>query len=205
MFPCLYCFLMFNIAFIIASSNLTVKASLWPLETILYKYFLLPADDIPIQIVKDETTGDGKSNLVAITEEQESTETNRVGSMRQSKDQKTTSKITNFAGLGKKLKEKEKKASAQTMSKENIKATSSISNSDQAEIDANVNGCAIRKKNNTIENNTTIVDPNVTLIETERLASNNEITEGNSIETITLRTLNETEPTDSPIQISSVQ
>lgn len=56
------------------------------------KYFLLPSDDIPIQVLKDDTTGEGKGNLVSITEEQESTEPNRVGSMRQSKDQKTASK-----------------------------------------------------------------------------------------------------------------
>lgn len=61
-----------------------------------HKSFLLSSDDIPIQVIKDETTGEGKGNLVSITEEQESTETtNRVGSMRQSKDQKTATKIAN--------------------------------------------------------------------------------------------------------------
>nr|XP_012227806.1 PREDICTED: hyccin isoform X5 [Linepithema humile] len=93
-------------------------------------------DDIPIQIIKDETTGEGKSNLVSITEEQETTEPSRIGSIRQSKDQKTASKITNFPVLGKKPKEKEgkiaknvhvtsfekeKKLGSQTTSKESIK------------------------------------------------------------------------------------
>ncbi|XP_012055472.1 PREDICTED: hyccin [Atta cephalotes] len=178
-------------------------------------------DDIPIQVIKDDTTGEGKGNLVSIMEESESTEPNRIGSMRQSKDQKTASKITNFPVLGKKPKEKEgkvtknahiasekeKKLSSQATSKESIKGSLSMLNSEQqAEIDANVNGCAIRKKNN-IENNAIIIDPNVALIDGERLALSREtdITDGNNMEnSINLRTHNETESIGSSIQISSV-
>lgn len=180
---------------------------------------LLPADDIPIQVMKDEISGEGKSNLVSITEEQESTEANRIGSMRQSKDQKTASKIANFQVLGKKPKEKEgkiaknahvtekeKKLGSQTASRENIKGSLSMLNSESAEIDGNVNGCAIRKKNNSIENNAIIIDPNVALIDGERLTSlNDDITDGSNIETsINLKAHNETESMNSSIQVSSV-
>ncbi|XP_011872167.1 PREDICTED: hyccin isoform X3 [Vollenhovia emeryi] len=172
-------------------------------------------DDIPIQVVKDETTGENKGNLVSIMEEPEATEPNRIGSMRQSKDQKTASKITNFPVLGKKPKEKEgkvtknasseRKLSSQATSKEGIKGSLSMLNSEQqAEIDGNVNGCAIRKKNN-VENNTIIIDPNVALIESERLALSSDITDGNNMEnSINLRAHNETESIGSSIQISSV-
>ncbi|XP_077271853.1 PI4KA lipid kinase complex subunit hyccin isoform X1 [Temnothorax americanus] len=177
-------------------------------------------DDIPIQVVKDETTGEGKGNLVSIMEEPESTEPNRIGSMRQSKDQKTASKITNFPVLGKKPKEKEgkvtknahvassekeKKLGSQATSKESIKGNLSMLNSEQqAEIDGNVNGCAIRKKNN-IENNSIIIDPNVALIDGERLALSSDVTDGSNMEnSINLRAHNETESLGSSIQISSV-
>ncbi|KYM97731.1 PREDICTED: hyccin isoform X2 [Cyphomyrmex costatus] len=177
--------------------------------------------DIPIQVIKDDTTGEGKGNLVSIMEESESTEPNRIGSMRQSKDQKTASKITNFPVLGKKPKEKEgkvaknthvasekeKKLGSQATSKESIKGSLSMLNSEQqAEIDANVNGCAIRKKNN-VENNAIIIDPNVALIDGERLALSREtdVTDGSNIEnSINLRAHNETESIGSSIQISSV-
>lgn len=190
-------------------------------EPILYKNFLLPSDDIPIQVVKDDTIGEGKSNLVSITEEQESTEPNRIGSMRQSKDQKTASKITNFPVLGKKpkekegkimknthvaLSEKEKKLGSQTTSKENIKGSlSMLSNSEQqAEVDGNINGCAIRKKNNSVENNTIIIDSNIALIENDRLALNNDVTDSSMENSINLRAHNETESMASSIQVSSV-
>lgn len=177
----------------------------------------MPSDDIPIQVVKDETTGEGKSNLVSIMEEPEATEPNRIGSIRQSKDQKTASKITNFPVLGKKPKEKEgkitknassekeKKLSSQATSKESIKGSLSMLNSEQqAEIDANINGCAIRKKNN-VENNTIIIDPNVALIDGERLALSSDVTDGSNMEnSINLRAHNETESMASSIQISSV-
>ncbi|XP_011148254.1 hyccin isoform X5 [Harpegnathos saltator] len=177
-------------------------------------------DDIPIQVVKDDATGEGKSNLVSITEEQETTEPNRVGSMRQSKDQKTVSKITNFPVLGKKPKEKEskvtknahlmsdkeKKLDSQTTSRENIKGSLSMLNNDQTEVDGNVNGCAIRKKNNSMENNAIIIDPNVSLIDSERLASlSGDANDGGSIEnSMNLRAHNETESMASSIQVSSV-
>lgn len=215
------CLLIFNIASIIVNSNLTVKLCLLTIQkTILYKNFLLPSDDIPIQVIKDDTIGEGKSNLVSISEEQESTEPNRIGSMRQSKDQKTASKITNFPVLGKKpkdkegkvpksihvvLSEKEKKLGSQTTSKENIKGSLSMLNSEQqAEVDGNINGCAIRKKNNSVENNTIIIDSNVALIENERLALGSDVTEGNMENSINLRAHNETESIASSIQVSSV-
>jgi len=179
----------------------------------------LSSDDIPIQVIKDDTTGEGKNNLVSIMEEPESTEPNRIGSMRQSKDQKTASKITNFPVLGKKPKEKEgkitknahigfekeKKLGSQATSKENIKGSLSMLNSEQqTEIDGNINGCAIRKKNN-VENNTIIIDPNVALIDSERLALSSDVTDGNNMEnSINLRAHNETESIGSSIQISSV-
>lgn len=217
----------FNIAFIIVNSNLTVKLCLL-IDTerekpILYKNFLLSSDDIPIQVVKDETIGEGKSNLVSITEEQESKiEPSRIGSMRQSKDQKTASKITNFPVLGKKpkekegkvtknihvvLSEKEKKLGSQTTSKENIKGSlSMLTNEQQAEVDGNINGCAMRKKNNSIENNTIIIDSNLALIENERLASHlsSDVTDGSMENSINLRSHNETESIASSIQVSSV-
>lgn len=196
-----------------------VFLSQYTYKTILHKNFFLPSDDIPIQIIKDETTGEGKSNLVSITEEQESTEPSRVGSARQSKDQKTASKITNFPVLGKKPKEKEgkitknvhvtssekeKKLGSQTTSKENIKGSLSMLNNDQqVEMDGNVNGCAIRKKNNSIENNAIIIDSNVALIDSERLPLSSDVTDGNNMEnSINLRH-NETESMAS-IQVSSV-
>lgn len=176
-------------------------------------------DDIPV--VKDESTGEGKGNLVSITEEiQDSTEPSRVGSVRQSKDQKTASKITNFPVLGKKpkekegkvtknvhaLSEKEKKLGSQTTSKDSIKGSLSMLNNEQqqVEVEGNVNGCAIRKKNNSIENNAIIIDSNA-LIDSERLALNNENTDGNNIEnSLNLRAHNETESMSSSIQVSSV-
>lgn len=180
----------------------------------------MPSDDIPIQVVKDEITGEGKSNLVSITEEQETTEPSRVGSMRQSKDQKTASKITNFPVLGKKPKEKEskmtknahvasekeKKLSSQATSRENVKGSLSMLNNDQTDVDGNINGCAIRKKNSSVENNTMIIDPNVTLIDSERLASlGGDVNDGGNIEnSMNLRAHNETESMGSSIQVSSV-
>lgn len=137
--------------------------------------------------------------------------------MRQSKDQKTASKITNFPVLGKKpkegkvtknthiaLSEKEKKISSQATSKENIKGSLSMLTSEQhAEVEGNINGCAIRKKNNTVENNTIIIDSNVALIENERLALSSDVTDGNKENSINLRA-HETEPLASSIQVSSV-
>lgn len=141
--------------------------------------------------------------------------------MRQSKDQKTASKITNFPVLGKKPKEKEgkitknahvtssekeKKVGSQATSKENVKGSlSMLNNEQQAEVEGNINGCAIRKKNNTVENNAIIIDPSVALIESERLALNNDVTDANNMEnSINLKAHNETESMSSSIQVSSV-
>lgn len=180
--------------------------------------FVFCSDDIPIQETKEDSGGEGKSNLVSITEE-ESIEPNRIGSMRQSKDQKTVSKITNFPVLGKKprekdgkiaknthisIPEKEKKLGSQATSKESIKGSSSMLNNESTEIDGNINGCSIRKKNNSIENNSATVDSNISLIDGERLALGGEIDNSNMETPITLRTHNETESLTSSIQVSSV-
>ncbi|XP_017892512.1 hyccin isoform X1 [Ceratina calcarata] len=173
-------------------------------------------DDIPIQEMKDDSGGEGKSNLVSITEE-ETIEPNRIGSMRQSKDQKTASKITNFPVLGKKprdgktsknvhitLSEKEKKLGSQATSKESIKGSSSMLNSESTEIDGNVNGCSARKKNNSVENNSVAVDNNVPLMDGDRLALGGDIDNTNMETSINIRTHNETEQLTSSIQVSSV-
>ncbi|XP_076286576.1 PI4KA lipid kinase complex subunit hyccin isoform X1 [Lasioglossum baleicum] len=175
-------------------------------------------DDIPIQVTKEDSGGEGKSNLVSISEE-DTAESNRVGSMRQSKDQKTASKIASFPGLGKKPKEKdgklaknahvnvidkEKKLGSQTTSKESIKGSSSMLNSEPTELDGNVNGCSIRKKNTSVENNSVTVDANVSLIDAERHALGGDIDNINKETTINLRTHNETESLTTSIQVSSV-
>ncbi|XP_015115020.1 hyccin [Diachasma alloeum] len=120
-------------------------------------------DDIPI-IAKEEGSGDAKANLVSITEEGEGGDPSRAGSIRQSTG-KSASKISNF-GLSKKPKdkdgksakngyvqgtEKEKKSSGQ-MSKESVRGSRPMLNSD--EVDAN--GAAGKKKND--GDNSTIVE-----------------------------------------------
>lgn len=63
-------------------------------------------DDIPI-VEKEESTADGKANLVSITEEDGTSDPTRVGSIRQNRDNnKSASKITNFS-LTKKPKDKD--------------------------------------------------------------------------------------------------
>lgn len=80
-----------------------------------------------------------------------------------------------------------------------------LNNEQQAEVEGNVNGCAIRKKTNTVENNAIIIDPSVALIESERLALNNDVTDANNMEnSINLKAHNETESMSSSIQVSSV-
>ncbi|XP_043678493.1 hyccin isoform X1 [Vespula pensylvanica] len=177
-------------------------------------------DDIPIQVVKEDSSGEGKGNLVSITEEQESMEPNRTGSMRQTKDQKASSKMTNFPVLGKKPKErdgkvtknphntisdKEKRLGSQNTSKENIKGSSSMLNSEQSEVDININGCMNRKKNNSVENNSFGTE-SVTLMDGERLGLSGDTGDNNiNIETsINLRAHNESESLTSSIQVSSV-
>ncbi|KZC04780.1 Hyccin [Dufourea novaeangliae] len=174
--------------------------------------------DIPIQVTKEDSGGEGKSNLVSITEE-ETTESNRVGSMRQSKDQKTGSKMTNFPVLGKKPREKdsktaknvhasvpdkEKKLGSQTASKESIKGSSSMLNSESTELDGNVGGCSNRKKNSSVENNSGTVDTSVSLIDGDRLALSGDTDNTNMETTINLRTHSETESLTSSTQVSSV-
>ncbi|KAF7385716.1 hypothetical protein HZH66_011558 [Vespula vulgaris] len=178
-------------------------------------------DDIPIQVVKEDSSGEGKGNLVSITEEQESMEPNRAGSMRQTKDQKASSKMTNFPVLGKKPKErdgkvtknphntisdKEKRLGSQNTSKENIKGSSSMLNSEQSEVDININGCMNRKKNNSVENNSFGTE-SVTLMDGERLGLSGDTGDNNiNIETsINLRAHNESESLTSSIQYTENQ
>lgn len=158
--------------------------------------------------------------MVSITEEQESMEPNRTGSMRQTKDQKASSKMTNFPVLGKKPKErdgktaknphnaisdKEKRLGSQNTSKENIKGSSSMLNSEQSEVDININGCMNRKKNNSVENNSFGTE-SVTLMDGERLGLSGDTGDNNvNIEaSINLRAHNESESLTSSIQVSSV-
>lgn len=49
-------------------------------NVILIRPLCFCLDDIPIQVTKEDPTGESKGNLVSITEE-ESTEASRVGSM----------------------------------------------------------------------------------------------------------------------------
>ncbi|XP_012273042.1 hyccin isoform X2 [Orussus abietinus] len=180
-------------------------------------------DDIPIQVVKDDAdAGDGKGNLVSITEEYETEETTRMGSTRQSKDQKSeksSSKMGSFPGLGKKPKEKEtkstkngyvstgdkeKKMTSQTSSKENIKGSKSVLNGEPQEIDGSGNGLAIRKK--TInEGNTSSSEANVPLMEVERLALTSDVIDNIGMDqSINMRSHGESEPMTSSVQVSSV-
>ncbi|XP_066590316.1 hyccin [Prorops nasuta] len=170
-------------------------------------------DDIPIQVGKDDAGAENKVNLVSISEEQEGVEPTRMGSVKQSKEGKTTSKLTNFPVLGKKPKEKdtktmknihstmaekekEKKFGSQTMLKENTKGSSSVLNSDQTENDGNINVCTIKKMNNTLDNNS-VADACSSLISEE--------IHNSSIEnSISMRTHNESEQLASSIQVSSV-
>ncbi|XP_051155963.1 hyccin [Leptopilina boulardi] len=175
-------------------------------------------DDIPIQVTKEEGGTENKSNLKSITEDQEISEPNRAGSVRQSKDTKVVSKITNFSGLGKKPKEKdgkgpknlsgnelkEKKFGSQGILKDSTKGSRSILNNDQEEMDTIVNGT--RKKIIIGENNLTGVDANTSLIESERLTASNECAEGINLDSsVSLtRTYNDTESGILSMQVSTV-
>lgn len=169
-------------------------------------------------MTKEEGTGETKSNLKSITEDQEVTEPNRAGSIRQSKDTtKVVSKISNFSGLGKKPKEKdgkgpkniivnekEKKLSSQGLLKDNAKGSRSILNNEQDDTDAIVNGT--RKKMIIGENNLTGADANTSLIESERLAASNEGAEGINLDSSVsiTRTYNDTESGALSMQVSTV-
>ncbi|KAK0174468.1 hypothetical protein PV327_010234 [Microctonus hyperodae] len=118
-------------------------------------------DDIPI-VAKEDSDGESKPNLVSITEEQDGSESNRVGSIRQSKDMtKSGSKITNFS-LSKKPKEKdgksmkngyvsagekEKKSSGQGVSRDNlVKSNRVIALNNESDMDGANGGSIIKKK-----------------------------------------------------------
>lgn len=175
------------------------------------------SDDIPIQVTKDEAGTENKSNLKSITEDQEVTESNRAGSIRQTKETKVGSKITNFSGLVKKPKEKdgkgpknvagnekEKKFGTQGILKDSTKGSRSILNADQEETDATVNGT--RKKIVIGESNLIGVDINSSLIENERLAASSEGADGINLESsVSLsRTYNDTESGALSMQVSTV-
>lgn len=131
----------------------------------MFFYF---SDDIPI-VEKEEGAVDGKANLVSITEEHETADPARVGSIRQSRDSKTGSKITNFS-LTKKPKEKDGKTSkngyvganekeskksttSQTVTKDNIKGSKAMLNSDENDTNTGIN---LNKKRNDSETNSII-------------------------------------------------
>ncbi|XP_044597645.1 uncharacterized protein LOC123274192, partial [Cotesia glomerata] len=97
-------------------------------------------DDIPI-VAKEDGTAD--KNLVSISEEQDSTEPSRIGSLRQGKDK--SSKITNFS-LTKKPREKDSRAKNGMVEKE--KKSGQIKDS-KSRIDEEVNG-GVKKKNDSI-------------------------------------------------------
>lgn len=178
------------------------------------------ADDIPIQTVKDDSGGEGKGNLVSITEEQEIGDTSRAGSMRQVKDSKSSSKIPNFPGLGKKPKDrdgksskngyvtnndKDKKIGSQITSKENIKGSRSMLNNDSSDVDGSVNGSSIKKRNSSVESNPNISDSSGAALEADRLIKVTEVTETINSETpLTLRNLSDVEALNNSVQVSSV-
>ncbi|XP_015595659.1 hyccin isoform X1 [Cephus cinctus] len=214
-----------------ATATVTVSKSM--ITNASFRTKKLP-DDIPIQVAKEDATGEGKGNLVSITEEQESADPSRAGSVRQTKDPKATSKIGNFPGLGKKPKEKEsksakngyvtsgdkeKKAGSQASSKENIKGSRSMLNSDQPSstpsasvvlelIDGvstnNTTGVNGARKKAVVDSNSVVVDSSTALLEGERLALTAETNDGTLETSITLRTHNESEPLASSVQVSSV-
>lgn len=206
-----------GIAVAISSSSTGTPMSKSMITNASFRTKKLP-DDIPIQVTKEEGTGETKSNLKSITEDQEVTEPNRAGSIRQSKDTtKVVSKISNFSGLGKKPKEKdgkgpkniivnekEKKLSSQGLLKDNAKGSRSILNNEQDDTDAIVNGT--RKKMIIGENNLTGADANTSLIESERLAASNEGAEGINLDSSVsiTRTYNDTESGALSMQVSTV-
>lgn len=200
-----------------ATATVTVSKSM--ITNASFRTKKLP-DDIPIQTVKDDSGGEGKGNLVSITEEQETGDTSRAGSLRQPRDSKGTSKIPNFPGLGKKPKDKDgksakngyvtnvdkdKKVGSQTSSKENIRGSRSMLNNDAQEVEASVNGSSTRKKNSSLENSSSVSDSSVALIEAERMITVSESTENTNSETmIGLRNLSESESLNNSVQVSSV-
>ncbi|KAG8036051.1 hypothetical protein G9C98_004630 [Cotesia typhae] len=98
------------------------------------------SNDIPI-VAKEDGTAD--KNLVSISEEQDSTEPTRIGSLRQGKDK--SSKITNFS-LTKKPREKDSRAKNGMVEKE--KKSGQIKDS-KSRIDEEANG-SVKKKNDSI-------------------------------------------------------
>ena len=164
---------------------------------------------------------ESKSNLKSITEDQEVSEANnRPGSIRQSKDTKVGSKITNFSGLGKKPKEKEvkalkcnyvttgnekdKKFVAQGAFKDNTRGSRLILNNELGETEAiSINGT--RKKAVSVENNSIVIDSNTNLLDNERLAANCELNESINVDpSVSLKTYNDSDSGTSPLQVSTV-
>ncbi|CAD6230882.1 GSCOCG00006865001-RA-CDS, partial [Cotesia congregata] len=90
--------------------NITAGALSIIILILIIKYLFI--DDIPI-VAKEDGTAD--KNLVSISEEQDSTEPSRIGSLRQGKDK--SSKITNFS-LTKKPREKDSRAKNGMVEKE---------------------------------------------------------------------------------------
>ena len=187
------------------------------------------ADDIPIQVAKDDAAGEGKANLVSITEEQENTtDPHRAGSVRQSRELKDRSKITNFS-LGKKPREKDgksskngyvsgdkenKKTANQSVTKENVKGSRSVLNNDQTDVNEGaINGTGIKKKITTENSLTTTNDgSSINLMDVEQqqqqrhsVLTGDAIIDNVEVETSgNLRLHNEPETLGSSVQVSSV-
>lgn len=175
----------------------------------------------------EDAGGEGKANLVSITEEQESSvDPNRTGSVRQSREIKDRSKITNFS-LGKKPRDKDgkvakngyvtgekdsKKSSAQTGgTKENVKGSRSMINNDQADTgDGAMNGTGIKKKisaDNGLASNNEMSVISLTDSESQRhsVITGDGTIDGVELETsVSLRSHNEPDSIGSSVQVSSV-
>ena len=145
------------------------------------------------------------------------TEINRPGSLRQSKETKVGSKITNFSGLGKKPKEKEgktqknvsgsekeKKFGIQGTVKENTRGSRPILNSEPGDTEPGVNGT--KKKMLIGENNSSVVDTNTSMVDSERLAASGEGSDIINLDSSVniMRTYNDPESGASSIQVSTV-
>ncbi|XP_043274324.1 hyccin [Venturia canescens] len=186
-------------------------------------------DDIPIQVVKDEAAGEGKPNLVSITEEQEGAQDpSRGGSIRQSREIKDRAKMANFV-LGKKPRDKDgksskngyvsgekegKKSNAQTGTKDNVKASRSMLNNDQTDgtNEMTLNGTGMKKKlNDSMVNSSTSETSVMNHGDVEQqtrhgiLSSTDGMIDNVELESsVSLRSHNESDSLGSSVQVSSV-
>lgn len=194
----------------------------------LYLFYFF-SDDIPIQVAKDEAAGEGKPNLVSITEEQESgQDPSRGGSIRQSREIKDRAKMSNFV-LGKKPRDKDgksskngyvsgekegKKSNSQAGTKDNVKGSRSMLNNDQTDGSNEVmlNGTGMKKKmNDSMINSTASESSGINNGDVEQqtrhgiLSSADGMIDNVELETsASLRSHNESDSLGSSVQVSSV-